>query len=269
MWMQETIKPRTTLKILLPTLGLVAGLAIGKIAFSSKAIENLASEQSHGLRTALEQYAPKHFSERDEEIIIRHFFKDRRGGFFLDVGAYHYKDKSNTYYLEKYLNWKGIAIDANGEFAQGYRQNRPRTMFYNFFVSEKSDEKVEFYVVRDPGHLTKSTAVPEFVKGRKTEEITVPTVALNDLLAGLDVRKVDFLNLDIELWEPQALAGFDIEKYRPDLVCVEAHRQVRDRLLAYFGAHGYVRLDQYFLFDQRNWYFTSKDLYQEMFDVSY
>jgi FkbM family methyltransferase len=267
--MPDTIKPRTTLKILLTALGLVAGLAIGKIAFSPKAPENSAAGQSPGLRTGLEQYAPKRFSERNEEIIIRHFFKDRRGGFFVDVGAYHYRDGSNTYYLDKYLDWKGIAIDANGEFGQGYRQNRPRTMFYNFFVSDKSDEKAEFYIVRDPGHLTKSTAAPEFVIGRKTEEVKVPTITLNDLLAKHDVRKIDFLNIDIELWEPHALAGFDIEKYRPDLVCVEAHRQVRDQLLAYFGAHDYVRLDHYFLFDQRNWYFTPKGRYQELSDISY
>ncbi len=267
--MPDTIKPRTTLKILLTMLGLVSGLAIGKIAFSPKAPEKSALEQPYGLRTGLEQYAPKHFSERNEEIIIRHFFKDRRGGFFLDVGAYHYRDGSNTFYLEKFLNWKGVAIDANGEFAQGYRQNRPRTMFYNFFVSDKSDEKAEFYIVRDPGHLTKSTAVPEFVIGRKTEEVKVPTITLNDLLAKLDVQKIDFLNIDIELWEPHALAGFDIEKYRPDLVCIEAHRQVRDQLLAYFGAHGYVRLDQYFLFDQRNWYFTPRENLIRIFNVAY
>ena len=267
--MPDTIKPRTTLKVLLTILGLVAGLAIGKIAFSPTTPENSALEQPNRLKTGLDHYAPKHFSERNEEIIIRHFFKDRRGGFFLDVGAYHYRNGSNTYYLEKYLNWKGIAIDANGEFGQGYRQNRPRTMFYNFFVSDKSDEKAEFYIVRDPGHLTKSTAVPEFVKGRKTEEVKVPTITLNDLLAKLGVQKINFLNIDIELWEPHALAGFDIEKYRPDLVCIEAHRQVRDQLLAYFGAHGYIRLDQYFLFDQRNWYFTPRKNLIRIFNVAY
>jgi len=267
--MPDTIKPRTTLKILMTVLVLVTGLAIGKIAFSPRAPENSASEQSNGLSTELDQYAPKHFSERNEETIIRHFFKDSRGGFFLDVGAYHYRDGSNTYYLEKYLNWKGIAIDANGEFGLGYRKNRPRTTFYNFFVSDKSDENVEFFLVRDPGHLTKSTAVPEFVTGRKTEEVKVPTITLNDLLAKSGVQKIDFLNIDIELWEPHALAGFDIERYGPDLVCIEAHHQVRDQLLAYFNAHGYLRLDQYFLFDQRNWYFTPKDRYQKMFDVSY
>jgi len=255
--------------ILLMILGVAAGLAVGRFLLPAGRAAEPPSSQAEGLRTELDNYSPKHYSERNEEIIIRHFFKDHKGGVFLDVGAYHYKNGSNTYFLEKNLDWSGIAIDANGEFARGYRENRPKTMFFTFFVSDKSDEKADFYVVRDPGHLTKSTAVPEFVKGRKTEEIKVPTITLNDLLAKLGLRKIDFLNLDIELWEPHALAGFDIEKYRPDLVCVEAHRQVRDQLLAYFSAHGYVRLDQYFFFDQRNWYFASKDRNQKTFDVSY
>ena len=81
--MPDINKPRTTLQILLTIFGLVAGLAIGKIAFGPKAPESAASEKPRGLSIGLDQYAPKHFSERNEEVIIRHFFKDRRGGFFL------------------------------------------------------------------------------------------------------------------------------------------------------------------------------------------
>ena len=254
---------------LLLILGIAAGLAMGSFFIPRKVQTEPAVAQAQGMKTELDRYFPKHYSERDEEVIIRHFFKDRKSGFFLDVGAYHYKNGSNTYYLEKNLDWSGIAIDANGEFARGYQENRPKTEFFNFFVSDKSDEMADFFIVRDPGHLTKSTAVPEFVKGRKTEEVKVPTVTLNDLLTKLGTEKVDFLSIDIELWEPHALAGFDIEKYRPDLVCIEAHRQVRDQIAAYFAVHGYVRLDQYFLFDQRNWYFVPKNLYQKLFDVAY
>jgi len=250
-------------------LAVVSGLAVGRFVLPASRGTTLAGLPTSGLRTDLDLYSPKHYSERNEETIIRHFFKDRRSGFFLDVGAYHYKIASNTYYLEKELDWSGIAIDANGEFARGYRDHRPKTTFLNFFVSDKSDEQADFYIVRDPGHLTKSTAVRDFVAGRKTEKVKVPTITLNDLLAKLAVEKIDLLSLDIELWEPQALAGFDIEKYRPELICVEAHRQVRDKILDYFTQHGYVRLDQYFLFDQRNWYFTTKSRYQRMFDVRY
>ena len=30
-----------------------------------------------------------HYSQHGEELIIRHFFRDRREGFFLDVGCAH------------------------------------------------------------------------------------------------------------------------------------------------------------------------------------
>ncbi len=255
--------------ILLVVLALSAGVAVGRLVPTGRPDPGSGTAPGAGLRTELDRYAPKHYSERNEEVIIRHFFRDRRAGVFLDVGAYHYKNGSNTYYLEKELGWSGIAIDANGEFARGYEDNRPKTRFFNFFVSDKSDELADFHIVRDPGHLTKSTAVPGFVNGRKTEDVKVPTVTLNDLLRKLAVAKIDFLNLDIELWEPRALAGFDIETYRPELVCVEAHREVRDRLLDYFTRHGYARLDMYFLFDQRNWYFAPRGRYQELFDVRY
>jgi len=250
-------------------LALSAGLAAGRFVAAGRAGSGSEPPPGPGLRTELDRYAPKHYSEKNEETIIRHFFGDRRAGVFLDVGAYHYKNGSNTYYLEKELGWGGIAIDANAEFARGYQEYRPKTRFFNFFVSDKSDELADFHIVRDPGHLTKSTAVAAFVSGRKTEDVKVPTITLNDLLAKLGVENVDFLNLDIELWEPHALAGFDIEKYRPELVCVEAHREVRDQLLAYFTKHEYARLDQYFLFDQRNWYFTPRARYQQLFDVRY
>lgn len=261
--------PETRLHILLLILGIVVGLALGRTVFPGKKPPELPAPSRAGMQTDLDAFFPRHYSERNEEVIIRHFFKDRRDGFFLDVGAYHYKNASNTYYLEKNLGWSGIAVDANGEFALGYKRNRPKTLFFSFFISDKSDEKADFLIVREPGHLTKSTAVRDFVPEREVEEVKVPTITLNDLLAGLHVKKIDFLNMDIELWEPRALAGFDIERYKPDLVCIEAHRQVRDRILAYFEEHGYARMDLYFLFDQRNWYFAPADEYRRKFDVDY
>ena len=58
-----------------------------------------------------------------------------------------------------------------------------------------------------------------------------------------------------ERHEPEALAGFDIERYRPELVCIEAGRTTRARLLAYFNRHGYERIEGYLAHDSLNWYF--------------
>ncbi len=45
------------------------------------------------------RYGPQRYSEHDEEWIARDFFQDRRGGVFVDIGAGHYRDFSNTFYL--------------------------------------------------------------------------------------------------------------------------------------------------------------------------
>ena len=81
------------------------------------------------------KYGPGHYSEREEEWLIRDYFQDRRGGVFVDVGANHYKVASKTYYLESKLGWSGIAIEPQQEFAAEYAKYRPRTKFLPFFIS--------------------------------------------------------------------------------------------------------------------------------------
>ena len=39
----------------------------------------------------------KLYSQSNEELIIRHFFDDRRDGVFVDVGSFHWKKYSTTY----------------------------------------------------------------------------------------------------------------------------------------------------------------------------
>lgn len=209
------------------------------------------------LKTDLDRYGPKNYSLGNDEVIIRHFFKDRRNGFFVDVGAAHYKTGNNTYYLEERLGWSGIAIDANKEYVEGYLKYRPRTAFFNLFVSDVSDQEAEFHVVDDYElrNRMRSTAVKSFVDKWKTHEIRVPTITLNDLLDKLGIKTIDLLTMDIERWEPRALAGFDIRKYHPELVCIESHPEVREAISRYFAENGYVLIREYLLFDPYNWYF--------------
>jgi hypothetical protein len=51
------------------------------------------------------------------------------------------------------------------------------------------------------------------------------------------------------------LAGFAIDRFRPTLVCIEAHPQVRQQILDYFARHGYVAVGRYLRVDHDNLYF--------------
>lgn len=68
--------------------------------------------------------------------------------------------------------------------------------------------------------------------------------------------RVDFLSIDVELSEPKVLAGFSIGLYRPALVCIEAHPEVRQAILDHFVAHRYVVVGKYLRADAHNLWFT-------------
>lgn len=203
-----------------------------------------------------ERYGPDRYSEREEEWLIRDHFQDRRGGVFVDVGASHYEWNSKTYYLESKLGWSGVAIEPQREFEQGYVEHRPRTTFLPFFVSDVSHETAKLYLISDATQVASSDRAFVSSFGEPDEVRDVPTITLNDLLEAQGIETFDFLSMDIELHEPQALRGFDIQRFRPSLVCIEALLPVRQQILDYFARNGYVLLGKYVWVDQENLYFA-------------
>lgn len=207
------------------------------------------------IRELAGRYGPAKNSEHEEEWILREALQDRRGGVFVDVGASHFQQYSNTYFLEKELGWSGIAIDPVESFAADYAAHRPRTRFVPLFVSDRSHALVKFFV--NPNQTLVSSSDPEFTRrwGKDVSSSDVRTITLDDLLGELGVTAVDFVNMDIELSEPKALAGFSIQKFRPSLVCIEAHPEVRQAILDYFTRNGYVPIARYLRVDELNLWF--------------
>jgi FkbM family methyltransferase len=248
-------------RVLVSGLVVVVTVLAGALAFvagrsdvrSPRVGDEEAAAVVRGFR---ERYGPTKNSEHDEEWILREALQDRRGGVFVDVGASDYRRFSNTYFLEKELGWSGVAIDPIESFAADYTAHRPRTRFVPLFVSDRSHALVKFFV--NPNHTLVSSSHPEFTRrwGEGASMRDVRTITLDDLLVELGVTHVDFLNMDIELSEPKALAGFSIQKYRPALVCIEAHPEVRQAILDYFARNGYVAVGRYIRVDELNLWFT-------------
>jgi hypothetical protein len=175
---------------------------------------------------------------------------------FVDVGASNYRTFSNTFYLETELGWSGLAVDALKEFEADYVKHRPKTRFRSFFVSDQSNEQARMYFLKNNTLVTSSDKSFTERYGKDVVEITTPTITLNDLLDKEEISTFQFMSMDIELAEPKALAGFDIERFRPLLVCVEDHPEVRQQILDYFAEHGYAVIGKYLRADTHNLYFT-------------
>ena len=174
-----------------------------------------------------------------------------RDGVFLDVGAAWPVHYSNTYYLESELGWSGIAVDAFAEHASRWRNRRPKSKFFNFIVTDHSGADESFYRSKEGKRIGISTLTPEEGLGPSTEfdEIQVPTITLTELLDQAGVSKIDLLSIDIEGHELTALAGFDIDRFKPELVCIEVHAQARAPVTEYFAAEGYERIERYDEYD--------------------
>jgi FkbM family methyltransferase len=247
-----------TLRLDLVEIGLICMLAAGA-AFAigrSRAPQSGETESAEELAPLARKYGPHRNSEHAEEWILRDFFQDRRNGFFVDVGANHYKTFSNSYYLETALGWSGLAIEPQSQFEPDYQRYRPRTRFRPFFVSDVSNQQATLYYLRNNPLVTSSDKSFTEQYGRNAVELKSPTITLDDLLAREQVTSVDLLSMDIELAEPAALKGFDIDRVRPELVCIEAHPVVRQQILNYFAAHRYLLIGKYLRVDVANLYFA-------------
>lgn len=202
-------------------------------------------------------YGPSRHSDGLEEWIVRDFFNDKRDGIFVDVGANDYQHSSNTYYLETALGWSGIAVEPQAHFAENYRRYRPRTTLVQLLVGDRSDQDAILYVPINGNNAVASVS-REFaeIAGEPVEAVRVKSITMDDLLTKSGVTRIDYLNIDIELAEPMALAGFTIQRYQPQLVGIEAHEPVRQQILDYFARHGYVLVGKYWQADNVNFWFT-------------
>jgi hypothetical protein len=86
----------------------------------------------------------------------------------------------------------------------------------------------------------------------------VPTITLTKLLDDNGIAGIDLLSIDIEGAELLALSGFDIDRFHPGLVCIEWFHAGREKIQAYFAAHGYERIERYLEYDKANDYYTPK-----------
>lgn len=211
---------------------------------------------------ALLEKGTSRYSQGKEELIIRHFFRDRNNGFYVDVGCYLPNVESTTHYLEKELGWHGIGVDAEESYRAAWRKFRPRSEFFAYAVTEKSGETISFYAVGPIASVEKSKVeswLEELKVDLDPKEVVVPTITIDDLLDRQHVMKIDFLSIDINGMEPAALSKFSIRRFRPDLVHVALDSEREEELMAYFEKNGYRRIDAYLKYDTANWYFTPKD----------
>lgn len=158
----------------------------------------------------------KHF------LFLKDYFKEKKDGFYIDVGCFHPIRLSNTKFLYD-KGWRGINIDISKKSIDLFKITRKKDINLNIGIGNKN-EISEAYFKKDLFHA--NTLVYDHAKiflGNYTKKkINVHT--LNSVISNnAKNKKIDFLDIDCEGKDLEVLEGLDLNKNEIDLISIEMH----------------------------------------------
>lgn len=166
------------------------------------------------------------YSQFGEDISAQNALRNISHGFYVDVGAHHPLKLSNTALLHL-RGWDGINVEPREDAIEEFEQHRPRALNLRAAVHNELDV-VTLHKFRG-GRIDTVLADRAEMLARNKDvagEEKVPAMSMNQLFerhvpAGVTVN---YLTVDIEGYDEEAVLAFDLDRYRPDVVCVELHR---------------------------------------------
>ena len=177
------------------------------------------------LKARLTEYRLESYSQQGEDVILRILFDGVQRGFYVDVGAFHPIQYSNTYYFYK-RGWHGINIDATPGVLRAFKRCRPSDINLEAAVA-MGNKQVTLFMFKEGGLNTLSPGLVEFHGKQATRQVVSSKVVRTRTLAEiLDAHKspeqpIDFLSVDVEGYELEVLQSNNWQKYVPRVVLCE------------------------------------------------
>ena len=201
-----------------------------------------------------------YYGQEGQDSIIKQFFEAKgiKKGTFLDVGSLDGIRFSNTFLLEK-AGWTGICVEMHPSYFDMLRENRPNSICYSCAAADKdkvkcevslnwraslssSDLRLEQYYSENSGWKPwygdrDKKEINGFLNGRHDVEFRT----LNSIIEENKKHfpKINFVSIDIDGSETQALPHLDLNKCDPDLLSLEHNIVGRDYVFNYAASHGY------------------------------
>ncbi len=152
--------------------------------------------------------------------LVAAFFGPRKG-YFVEVGANEPRERSQTFHLEQ-AGWTGVLIEPQPGLAAQLRAERKAKVFAVACSSpDNAGRTLPLHVAGPLSGLDRERMAPGSTPAAVIE---VPIRTLDDVLAEAGAPQgFDFLSIDVEGHELEVLRGFDIARWRPQLILLEDH----------------------------------------------
>jgi FkbM family methyltransferase len=195
------------------------------------------------------------YSQWGQDEFVVSVLKEKRNGYFVDIGAYDGITISNTYYLEKELDWKGLCVEANPHTYNMMTECR-NTECINIAVAPYEKE-VEILLNGWSSAINDSFTSSEILK-QNFESVKVNAITINELFERYNVpSEFDYLTIDIEGGELEILSQLDFSRWRFKVLTYEHNSHLvdhenypelvkrREKMEELLYANGYVLYKNY------------------------
>lgn len=159
------------------------------------------------------------YAQRGEDTTLWKFFADKTDGHYIDVGAHDpvVDSVSKSFYD---AGWRGVNVEPLPDKAAALRDAQPDSVTVEAALSDKVGEAMLRF---DTGRSGLSTLDEEnAIRAHLDSSIAVLTMTLAEVCNLFAYWPIDWLKIDVEGWEEQVIRGGDWDRFRPEVVVVEA-----------------------------------------------
>ncbi|MBC7415404.1 MAG: FkbM family methyltransferase [Herminiimonas sp.] len=168
------------------------------------------------------------YAQNFEDVMLSRALATVEQGFYIDVGA---NDPTVDSVTRAFYDrgWSGINIEPVPQFQRLLRSERPRDINLEVAIGARAG-RLHFYNVADTGLSTADPGLAAHYReqGRQVAEQDIALTTLDAVCTEHVRTPIHFLKIDVEGGEADVLRGFDLRRWQPWILVIEATRPLTE-----------------------------------------
>lgn len=185
-------------------------------------------------KLAADQAMKRSFSQSGEDLIVDYIFHwlGLDAVKYLDIGAHHPYILSNTFHFYQ-KGHSGVLVEPDPQLHAQLERSRQRDQCLNVGAASRSQQTAKYYEMSDKALSTfswdEARRYESYGRVRIEAVHEIPLLSVNTIIERHFADTPNFISIDVEGLDYEILEGFDFQRYRPEVFCVETLTYTEDK----------------------------------------